>query len=301
MSFIPLNKIQDAADGPIWGVRGVIAKIFPLDPPTEKQQAKGIHCQSILLQDGDAMVKVKLQKPEIHIDPGSEGRTVSIMSGRDQNDHLKGVGLESWDGKRYLSVWDGAQIVVEDRPEQRPPQAKGEPAPPSAPDLDMLAAHHRACFEAVKGAYGGSGVPIENLTSIATSLFIDTKNAARFAAKATPEEETTQAESEVTIKGVAVRSMTDDQIARLVPWALRRLQDRKADDRSDAVLAERGRRNISWTECASHYKAALIEKFGAEPAGAKLKATMQALKLTKDQAEKLAQMILADQVTVEGM
>jgi len=175
--------IQEALDTPsgtiIPGIRGTIVEIRSPFKPTEKQAQYGIHKQDITVSDGTNSINVELSYEKFHVDVGREGQEIVILSGVKDGGVLDGVKVDEWNGVTKVVVGKMGYVSLKDggtAPAPRPAQDAARPARGEPSDKGWFAEQARAhaeIYKLVASAYQGTGVPVENLTSITTSLFIE--------------------------------------------------------------------------------------------------------------------------------
>jgi len=177
-----IEQIKQQADG--FTVPSLLCRVktvYPPSNPTPAQEKHGIHSQDLVVKDDTGEIKVQLTRPNQHVGKGLENQLVTFSS-TENDGKLMGVQVSVYKETYKVSIGKMARIEAGMKPAKPAPRPASAPQPESGPTLDdrvaALAAHHRKCYEHVKVAYGDA-VPAENLLSVASCLFIETKNAVR--------------------------------------------------------------------------------------------------------------------------
>ena len=318
-SMIHIHDLESVQpDAMVFGTKGIIETVYPPNDQTEGQRKHGIHNQAVLVRDmeGNAKFMVKLIAPEHHIDKTAEGRVITLVSGKDNNDRIVGLQMKEWKDKKYLEAGKSAQVKVDQagqgqtgqaaRPApQQPAQRAATPSlPVSTLTLDDLAKQHRNCFDAVKNAYAGSGLPIENLTAIATTMFIEGNRSGLFKRNDAPapvssvrEQPTKEPAPKVKIP---VKGMTTAQVRDALHLAYRARAEGAKSQRVDDLIDEAVLRVIPWVDAIKPYKDAFVAKHSIEEWKKRVADLKTSLRLKPDDHEGLAKIIVTDQLTFEA-
>ena len=307
-----LESVQP--DATVFGTKGVIDTVWPPKEPTPGQAKHGLHNQSVLLRDleGNAKFMVKLSCADHHVDKTAEGRVMTLVSGKDNSARMVGLQMKEWNDKKYLEAGRSAQVKVDqNQPVQpsRPQTTRREPTMPTTTlTLDDLATQHRTCFDSVVKAYAGSGLPIENLTAIATSMFIEGNRAGLFKrseasapAPAPKQEAPAPAPAQQDKPKVPVEDMTPEQVTEALHVAYRLKSEGNQSKRVFELIDEGMLRVIPFTDAIKHYKKAFVAKHDLQEWNKRVASLRNSLKLNPDDHEGLAKIIVTDQLTFEGI
>lgn len=292
------QDIGSAPVGPVFGVKGVVAKVFPPRDPTPAQAKHGLHNQNITLSDPEsgATCTVRINHEPFHLGQEAEGRALTILAGKSTRDTLIGLVKDEHNGKAYFEASKHAQVKLEqDIP--LPPRAETKNHTTTMSDpIDALAGHHRRCYDAIKKAYAGTGVPIENLTALATTLFIEGNRSGVFRQQAPAPPQTPQT-PRPTKK--PPEDMTTEEITSVLHLAYRCRSEGKESPRVTDTIEQAVLRVIPWVEVLKPYKEAFLKHRSEDDWKRAMRVTRESLKLDPKDWEGLAKVIVTDQPSFE--
>lgn len=317
-SMIHIHDLESVQpDTLVFGTKGIIETVYPPNDQTEGQRKHGIQNQAVLVRDmeGNAKFMVKLITPGHHVDKTAEGRVLTLVAGKDNNDRMVGLQMKEWNQKKYLEVGKSAQVKVDQTSQgqtglaarpvaSQPAQRTAAPTMiTSTLTLADLVQQHRNCFDAVKGAYTGSGLPIENLTAIATTMFIEGNRSGVFKRTETVSpvrEQPIQEPAPAKEAKIPVKDMTTDQVRDNLHLAYRARSGGVTSPRVDDLIDEAVLRVIPWVDAIKPYKDAFVAKHSLDEWKKRVIEIKTSLRLNPDDHEGLAKIIITDQLTFEA-